>query len=264
MGVIGAAQSLYGISFKYTDFLIWNFPLLSLLMTVILSLLIIWLFAEPANPKPAPEKRGPLDGRQKAVLAITLCTVALWLTDFVHGLSPAWIGLGAAVLCLYGPCRSMSFSERVKFGNWLIFVAFISLAAILGHTGLGGWLGTTLVDMAGLEPGALVWNLAAVTVIGILVGLVTTNLAGPIVLATLAEPIAQATGWSVEGTLVAMMPSWSVFPLAYQAPVILVAMRMTGVPLKYLNYCLLLLTGFALSVVIPLQFVWLSFLGVLG
>lgn len=263
LGVIGATQSLYGIHFTYSDFLVWNLPFLSLALTGAFALLIIWRYRETPRRVAAAEVRKALGRREKGVLAIALITLALWMTDFAHGLSPAWVGLAAAVLCLYGPSRDMPFGERVKFGNWVVFVAFISLAAILGQTGLGEWLGHALVEAVGFEKGALVWNLGAVTLIGIAVGLVTTNLAGPVVLASLAQPIADATGWSVPATIIAMMPSWSVFPFAYQAPVILVAMRMARVPLRELNICLLWITAFALVVIIPLQFVWLSALGLI-
>jgi len=264
LGVLGATKSLHGASFGYTDFLLWNFPILSLMLTGIFALLLIRRYGEPPQLQAQTVQHTAVEPREKGVLAIVLCTLALWMTDFAHGVSPAWIGLGAAVLCLYGPCRDMAFAEKVKLGNWLIFVAFIGLAAILGHTGLGNWLGTFLVESAALVPGKMVWNLGAVTVIGIVVGLVTTNLAGPVVLVSLAQPIADATGWSLQGTIVAMMPSWSIFPFAYQAPVILLAMRMTNVPVRELNICLLLITAIALLVIIPLQFVWLWALGVIG
>jgi hypothetical protein len=72
------------------------------------------------------------------------------------------------------------------------------------------------------------------------------------------------TRWSVQGTIIAMMTSWLIFPFAYQAPVILAAMRMADVPLKELNICLLMITAIALLAVIPLQFVWLWTLGLIG
>jgi len=263
LGVIGAVQSLYGIHFTYSDFLVWNLPFLSLALTAAFALLIVLRYRETPRTVAGAAARKPLDRREKGVLAIAGGALALWMTDFAHGLSPAWVGLAAAVLCLYGPSRDLPFGERVKFGGWVVFVAFISLAAVLGHTGFGEWLGHVLVEAAGLEKGALVWNLGAVTLIGIVVGLATTNLAGPVVLASLAQPIADATGWSVPATIIAMMPSWSVFPFAYQAPVILVAMRMAEVPVRELNVCLLWITAVALVVIIPLQFAWLWALGLI-
>ena len=264
LGVIGAAQSLYGIEFSYTDFLLWNFPVLSLFLTGMFSLLIIWRYGESPHPTEKPQLSNAFSAKEKGVLAIALCTLMLWMTDFAHGLPPAWVGLAAAALCLYGPSRDLPLSEQVKLGGWLIFVAFIGLAAIISHTGLGNWLGGILVDHAGFGIGRTAWNLGAVTVIGIVVGLVATNFAGPVVMASLAGPIAEATGWSVQGTIIAMMPSWSFFPFAYQAPIILVAMRMANVPLKELNICLLLITVIALLVIVPLQFIWLWALGLIG
>lgn len=148
-----------------------------------------------------------------------------------------------------------------------MFVAFISLGGVITQTGLGTWMGEVLVSVAGLEPGTSLadrlWNLGAISLISIGINLAATNLAGPVVLLTLAESIAAASGFSIETTLIVMMSSFAISPIAFQSPIFLVAMRVADMPLKELNICLLIIAGITVSMLIPIQLLWLWTIGVL-
>ena len=61
-----------------------------------------------------------------------------------------------------------------------------------------------------------------------------------------------------------MMPSLAIVPIAFQMPIYLIAMRLAGMPLKELNLCLLIITGLTIVFLLPLQFLWLWMLGLIG
>jgi di/tricarboxylate transporter len=268
LAMVGLAQTLYDIEFRYSDFLLLNFPVLTTALVILMAGLLVWRYHEP--PRETGSGLGiatPSHHSQKAVLAIVLCALVLWTTDFLHHVSPAWIGLAAVVALLVGPSRDLPLMAKAKLEYWLMFVAFISLGGVITATGLGAQIGETLVSIAGLAPAdstiSMIQNLGAISLISIGINLAATNLAGPVVLLTLAESIAAASGLSVQATLIVMMPSFAICPLAFQAPIFLIAMRMAGLPLKELNICLLIISGLTLGVLIPLQFLWLWTIGVL-
>jgi di/tricarboxylate transporter len=264
----GLGETLYGIKFAYSDFIIWNFPVLTLLVVVLISGLVVWRYREPPSTAGQPlDMEAPRDPSQKIVLGIVLCALALWATDFLHHVSPAWVGLAAVVAFLVGPTRNLALFDKARFDYWLMFVAFISLGGVITETGLGARMGEVLVSVAGLEPGvsfaAELWNLGAISLISIGINLVATNLAGPVVLLTLADTIAVASGLSVKTVLIVMMPSFAISPIAFQSPIFLIGMRVAGMPLRELNVCLLIIAGITVTVLIPLQFLWLWAIGVL-
>jgi di/tricarboxylate transporter len=269
LAMVGLAQTLYGKEFQYSDFILWNFPVLTVLPVVITAGLIAWRYREPptaaaaSDPGPAPADHAA----QKPVLIIVLGALLLWTTDFIHHVSPAWIGLAAVVALFVAVGRDLPLMEKSRIDYWLMFVAFISLGGVITETGLGARAGASLVSIAGLQadgaPQTLLWNLAAISLISIGVNLIATNLAGPVILVSLADTISGASGLSVETVLIVMMPSFAICPVAFQAPIFLIGMRIAGLPLKELNLCLLAVSGVTVGLLIPLQFLWLWTIGVL-
>jgi di/tricarboxylate transporter len=264
----GLAETLYGLEFGYSDFIIWNFPVLTFLLVIFISGLVIWRYREPPVVAEQIASTAFLqDPLQKFVLGISLLTLALWMTDFLHHVSPAWVGLAAVVAFLVGPTRPLALFEKAKLDYWLMFVAFISMGGVITETGLGAQMGELLVSLVGLEAGDSItnklYNLGAISLISIGINLSATNLAGPVVLLTLADSIAAASGFSVETTLVVMMPSFAITPLAFQMPILLIGMRLAGLPLKELNLSLLIITGLTIIFLLPLHFLWLWTLGII-
>jgi di/tricarboxylate transporter len=268
MVVAGLAETLYGLKLRYSDFLIWNFPVLTFLLVLLISVLVIWRYGEPPVVAEQTSDAALIqDPLQKFVLRISLCTLALWMTDFLHHVSPAWVGLAAVVAFLVGPTRNLALFEKARFDYWLMFVAFISMGGVITETGLGARMGEVLVSLAGLEVGDSItnklYNLAAISLISIGINLSATSLAGSVVLLTLADSIAAASGFSVKSTLVLMMPSFAITPIAFQMPILLIGMRLAGLPLKELNVSLLIITGITIIFLLPLHFLWLWSLGLI-
>ena len=140
-------------------------------------------------------KRQPFSAAELKTLAVLAVTLALWLTDALHHLSPAVPALiGAAALLLpgIGVLTWKAFEGKLSWGLILSVGASLSLAAAMTRSGAAAWLSQHVVDqLAGLagRPAVVVVGLvAAVT----LVHLAITNLAACIALlipvaATVAE-----------------------------------------------------------------------------
>jgi anion transporter len=146
----------------------------------------------PSAALPAPQPFTAIEIKTLAVLAGTL---ALWLTDRLHHLSPAIPALiGAAVLLLprIGVLSWRTFESKLSWGIILSIGAALSLAAAMTKTGAAAYVSQSVVShLAGLaeQPMLLVIGLVAAVA---LIHLAITNLAACIALlipvaATIAE-----------------------------------------------------------------------------
>ena len=83
-----------------------------------------------------PATRPFLHGR---TLRLLLATLAFWATDNLHGISAAWIGLAAALICLAPRIGAIEPSALTKlnFGPWFFVAGAISLGAVVRDSGLG-------------------------------------------------------------------------------------------------------------------------------
>jgi anion transporter len=149
-------------------------------------------------PTAAPAK--PLSPAERRTLVVLAVTAVLWLTDTLHGLSPAVPALMAAVVLLtprLGVLPWKTFESKLSWGLILTVGASISLARLMTETGAAAWLGATLVDrMLGLAevPAAMVVTLVVMVT---LIHLAITNLAACIaLLIPIASTIAAAAGLS--------------------------------------------------------------------
>ena len=266
IAMMGAAQNLYGIEFAYVDYLVANFPVLAVATMVVLPALICGLFRDTPRLAAAPPEASAPSRDEKWLVAILSAALMLWVSDSLHGISPAWIALGAGVLCLcpgFGPARAMSIEQEVKFGGWLLIAAVISLGAVITYCGLGEAVGTWLVAHLELETGATAWNVTALTAIGTGVSMAATAMGAPTIMTPLAQQFATAAGWPLEGVLLLQVPTWFFFPLPHQTPVLLIALTIARVPVWPATRLLMAFTVIGFAVVLPAHVLWLRLLGYL-
>jgi anion transporter len=151
---------------------------------------------EPPQSTPAPvHARQPFSTIELKTLAVLTATLALWLTDRFHHLSPAIPALiGAAVLLVpgVGVLSWKAFESRLSWGLILSIGAALSLAAAMTRSGAAAFVSESVVShLAGLanQPTALIIGLVAAVAV---IHLAITNLAACIALlipvaATMAE-----------------------------------------------------------------------------
>ena len=128
--LLGAAQVFHGIQLQYFDWLIIHFPVLGFLKSVLLVLVVWLLFRDtPSAPGAGSDDAAPVywSGDERKLAVLLAAALALWVTDEVHGVSPAWISLGAGLICLMpavGLVPPQVFRDKVPM-NPLIYVAGI-------------------------------------------------------------------------------------------------------------------------------------------
>lgn len=265
VAMVSLAESLYSLPINYGQFFLAAFPVLCVGTGLLLTIAVSLFYREPSIATVNfPRHTDPIGQGNIQISLILVAAVALWATDFIHGIAPAWIALSASVLCLLGPARNLTLSDGVKFDAWILFPAFLSLGAVLKYTGSAEWAGQWLLDHAPLTPGADWANLAVVTAIGAVLSLGATNLASPVLFTALAEPLSAATGWPLDAVLLVGIPTWTIVPFAYQAPILIIGLKMAGIPIGAVSRFFLAFCALVVVILVPLHFLWLRVLGYFG
>jgi hypothetical protein len=190
--------------------------------------------------------------------------LALWTTDALHHVSPAWVTLAAAVWCLRPgtplvPARA--FNEQVGFATVFFVAGILGLAGVVAHSGLGGMLAQRLASDLGLAPGAAVHNFASLAALSTLIGTVTTLPGAPGVLTPVAGALAGASGLPVETVLMSQVLGFSTVLLPYQAPPLVLALHLSGAPYRGAVVLCLALAAVTALLLLPLDFLWWRLLG---
>ncbi len=262
--LMGAAEAIYGRTLTYGEYLLLNFPVLGLGAFVLIPLLVLRLFPGERRISLPPLTPEPWTRDQMKIGFLLAVTLALWTTDSLHGISAAWIGLGAAVFSLLPgvgllPPQSIG---KLNFGPWFFAAGSIGLGGVVSHSGLGDLLWgeiAAVVPLAGL-PDAAKYAVLQLSAMGM--SMLTTLPATPAVLTPLAESIAQSLDWPLDAVLLAQVPAFVMFPFPYQAPPVLVGLTLIGVPLSKAMKVMLYFVVLALVIVSPLHYLWGHLIGV--
>lgn len=265
--LLGAADSLYGIKLAYGPYFLLHFPVLGALKTALLIWLVCVLFPERQKLAPAAEAELPpiTPGERRLALILGLALV-LYVTDFIHGISPAWISLGTGILCLmppFGMLTPQTFSARVNVVTLIYIAGILGLGAIVADSGLGTRASAWLLAAAHVAPGHTIGDLGILTAIGLALALITTVTGVPAVLTPLAHEFAQASGLPLISILMLQVVVFSTVILPFSSPPIMIALQLGGVGIKPATKLTLVLTLLTVLLLWPLDYFWWRLLGYL-
>lgn len=263
----GAARNIYGFDVSYTEWLVAVFPVLGLVSMVLVPVLCRLMFRDRARKDGNADVSVEMSGEARHLAFILCIVLALWMTDFIHGVSPGWIALAAAVACMLpgvGSIPPASLFERVNLGPWLYTAGIIGVGAVISSSGLGAIIGDWLFSIVALRPGDDATNFAAITAIGMGLGLVATVPGQPGIVAPLVQDMVAATGWPLSTAVLAQVPAWATALFPYQYPPMIVAIAVAGLRLRDVLLFMLVMTATTWFVVVPLQFAWFETLGLFG
>ena len=259
----GSAEALYHIQISYAEYLWVQLPVLGLLKGSAIVGFVCWLFRAEVRPVAGQEKLDPLTQQQRRMMVILIVALALWATDFLHGIKAGWIAMAAAIVCLLprvGVMSPAAFGD-VRLGAYFYVAATLGLGLVTQTTGLSQLLGRITESALPLEHGADFLNFITLSLFSTLVAMLSTNPAQPAVLGPLAAYFADATGWSLKATLMAFSIGFTTFLLPYQVPPVIVGMQIGGVRLGTMLRLSLPLALFGIVLMLPLQYVWWLVIG---
>ncbi|ALM85113.1 SLC13 family permease [Bordetella sp. N] len=260
----GAAEQAYGLHFAYLSYFFLHAPVLGLVKGLALLATICVMF--PAKPQTiaAVATRKPLSAAEKRLSLLLVLTLLLWMTDTVHGISPAWVGLAAACICLLprvGFLTGDEFASGVNVRTCLYVAAILGLAALVTATGLGHAIGGWLLALLPLDPAQPLRNFAALAGLTSVLNFVVTANGVPALYTPLAQSLADGSGMTLLTVLMIQVIGYATPVLPYQAAPLVVAMGMGKVaPRDGLKLCLVI-AAFTAIVIVPLDYAWFKLLG---
>ena len=265
--LLGAADSLYGVKLAYGPYLLLHFPILGALKTAALVWLVCRLFPEREALSPAPaEDVGPISPRERRLAALLILSLLLFATDFIHGISPAWVSLGTGLICLLPPLGLVTpaeFSARINVPMLIYIAGILGLGAVVADSGLSSAVSGRLLTWASLTPGHDLSNVTILSAIGAGLAALTTATGVPAVLTPLAQEFATATGLPLITVLMLQVVVFSTVFLPFESPPIMVAMQLGGVGIRPASKLCLALAAITILVLLPLDYLWWQLLGYL-
>lgn len=263
MVLAGAAEATLSFPLSYADYLVRHFPVLGLLKALALYAAVWFLYRGEEPTKSEEPPPGPLSGAEKRLIGVLVAAILLWVTDGLHHVSPAWIGLAAAILCLLPqlnilPPKSLASTNLEP----TIYVAgVVGLGAVIDHAGIGQLVGSAVIAALPLSEGGGLVDFVSLSGLATLVSLATTQPGVPAVLTPFANGLAAATGMSLAAVLGTQVAGFSTLLLPYQSPPLMMGIQLShGRMADFTRLCLILA---AVSVLIlwPLDYLWLTLIG---
>lgn len=265
--LMGVAEDIHGYVPRYGEWLLLHFPVLGLLKAAAVGGIVLLFFPDRMPPRVAtadepPGKLSPAEWRLSLILALAL---AGWVTDFAHGISPAWISLTAAAACLLPGIGVLGTADfgKVNFASLVYVAGILGVGTLIAESGWGARLGEALIAIAPLDPARPFGNFAAITGMGMGVGLGVTLPGVPAVMTPFAETLAEAAGLSLTSVLMLQVLSFSTPLLAYQAPPLAVAIQLGWVSLADMTKLMLAVAAVTVVVLFPLDYLWWRLLGLI-
>lgn len=261
----GTAEVQYGLHIAYLPYLLLHAPVLALAKGVLLVVATVWMFPDrltrPAGDAASPQ--APFSAQERRLAVILAATLAFWVTDSLHHVAPAWIGLTAAVVCLLprvGVLPADAFGA-VNLRTCFYVAALLGLVATVNETGVGARLGHALLGLAPLHPGADLQNFGILTLIAAVFALAVTANGAPALYTALAGEMSRLSGLDVASVVMVQVVGYSSLFLPYQAPPIVLAVDLGRVPLGQATKLTGVVGLISLLVAAPLDYLWWRVLG---
>lgn len=264
VAMAGAAEAIHGVHFSYSDYLVLHFPVIGFVSMIVLPILIVLLFPARIAVAAPSDPRVRVTPAEQRLLVLLLGALALWATDSLHGIAPAWVSLGAGILCLLPGIGVMSANAalpKLNFGPIVFLASVIGMGAVVTQSGLGRLVGDTLLGLMPLDAGGGLSRFASLIALGVGMAIVTTLPGQPAMMTALADTLAQGTGWPILTVLMAQVPSWALTMFPYQAPPLVVTMAISRIGVAPFLRLLLPFALFGWIVMVPLQYLWWRHLG---
>lgn len=260
----GAAESIHGYAPLYAEYLLLHFPVLGLCKAAAIVYLIVRLFPDGPRVVDASEPLPPLSQRETRLALVLAIALLFWLSDGLHGISPAWIALAAALFLLMpgvGLVSNRQFTREINFSPLFFVAGVLGMGAVIAESDVATTLGDVLARWLPLAPGDAFGNYTALVLAALGSGIVTTLPGVPAVLTPIAGRFAELSGLPVESVLMTQVLGFSTLVFPYQSPPLLVALGMAGIRLADALRLCLALTAVTVLLLLPLDFLWWRLLG---
>lgn len=266
MALAGNLEKTLGIHLHFANYFVTYFPVLGLLKSVLAGILIGVAFRAPVSDNFAPVKlvRDAGDWRRRLTAVVLIIALLFWVTDFVHGISPAWVALAVAFIFMFPGIDIVPLDRLGQFVSVrpLLYVGgMLGLGSFIGASGLGTAVAQDLAHWIGLRSDGTIWEAMLLTGISATLGLLATHGGMAALMPSLAKDLAAASGLSLDVVIGTIILGYSIFLLPYQVPPSVVGFQMAEVPHGTAAFATLWIGAVTAAVTVPLQFLWWRLIG---
>lgn len=266
MILIGLAETQYQVSLLYGPYLFLHFPILGLVKAILIVGLILWFY--PDQPVEMAEQNvlqhTPMS-RNETILAFAVgIMLALWMLDFLHHISPAWIALAGAIFLLLPGIDIVGkkqFNQKINWASIFFIAGILGLGGMINHSGLGQTLAAKIIALLPIGEGRDFVNFASISFASALTGIATTLPGVPAVFTPLSETLAQTTGLPIKTVLMMQVIGFSTTIFPYQAPPIVIGMQLSGEKFSSAAKLCAVLAAITALFLLPINYFWWKLLG---
>lgn len=263
MVLIGAAETIHDWAPMYAEYLLLHFPVLGLIKAALIILSIIWLYPDKPQRSNTQVKQEAMTPQEHKLIIVIAITLGFWLTDSLHHISAAWIGLTAACFLLMpgiGLVDQKSFN-KLNIGSIIFVVGILGLGTLINYSGLGTFVGKQLNIWLPLSTEQSLLSYLTLSITAFITGIFTTLPGVPAVLTPFAEQMSANSGFPLETVLMTQVLGFSTILFPFQSAPLMVGMQIAKVPLKHAAKLCFVLTPITLFILYPLDYLWWAFLG---
>ena len=262
---LGAIESVHGPQVQYAEYLLLCGPVLGLVKALLFwACVVVLLPASAPIVTLGPTQPVPLSRAARRLGVVLAITILLWATDFLHGVKPGAIAIGAAILCLLPPVALANLRESFDLNKLtaILFLAVVlGVATILTHSGAGAIIANLIGTLLPLDGRSAAFGFAAVSVLSALVAIPATVVGSIAILNPVLAGVAASTGLPIKAGLIAEITGLQMIFFPYQTVPIMVGLAMAGVEARSVLRLLVPLALVSLVVILPLQILWLKLIG---
>jgi di/tricarboxylate transporter len=260
----GSAKAIYDYDIGYMHYLLVNFPVLGLLKGICIWAVLCFFFPSNLDCQDIKIKNDNWSFREKGTIAVLLAALALWMLDSIHGISPGWISMGAAIILLL-PLRGW-FGRELLGGlkiETLLFVACaIGLGNIIKSVDLSSILIKHLLQIMPFNQDGGIINLPPLLALFMSTGLFTSMPSIPSIMVPLIKDLAVAGNMPLHTVLMLLVPAFSTIIFPYQAPPLVVGNQTAELPYRSILITCLTLALITVFILFPLDLLWWKVIGI--
>jgi len=262
----GLSESLYGYSPLYGEYLLLHFPVLGLMKAGLIILLILWLYPDKPifNDTYADKASSIITLKELTLACVLFILMALWLLDFKHHISPAWIALGGARFIIIHKISIVStrqFNQHINLGSLVYIAGILGLGSVINDSGLGKTLAQHMVPLLPLKGDTPFINYLSLSTTSMMTGVITTLPGIPAILTPIAQDLSSAAGLPLKSVLMTQVFGFATTFFPYQAPPLVIGIHLAQIRLTEALKACLLLTLISVFILLPLSYFWWKLMG---
>ena len=263
----GLADSLYGVTIAYGHYLLMNFPITGLLKGVIIVAVILYWFPDQAVPIETDLiERVSLSPEARRLAVIVTITVGMWATDVIHGITPGWVAITAAVVCLLPGVGVLMprqiVTQRNGFIALLTIATIVGLGAVLAASGAGALIADVLLAATNFEPMRPAYNYSVFSAINIAMMMLATIPGTIAIMMPFVGTIAETAQIPVSAALMIIVNGYATVFFPYQASPMLAGLRIANVSFTDGTKITFVVSLVSVLAILPLTYLWWRWLGV--